>query len=486
MRTTKSCGRACQTVTSCARLPTVSGSPGGDAYIRGRPRRTSCPVRACSTGPRETLAPLAAAADAPSRSVGLVSFRRSHRPLTLQSQLLPRGDPIRSACSLQLCREWQAPLRPIQRAARKRKRRRIYIPTRRQQPATRPVNRTHLEHGRRPNPVHARPDCSFDNPRNRTVTLHNQIRCSPISHKPRHVCFPGRSLPNDSPTTQITNQDHKPSTPSRKHFLFFVCNDTSRERLTFNTEVTPGAASPPAPKQIRSMSVSTRIDPGSFFSRQWRLIHDRLRVSNDHLFVRARATQPAVLRTCRESHRRIRKRLRDHQGSYHTSNPASQPHCNCAENGWPPCVQYSVLPASASDAGSISPPDASSLLPVLSSARTSYMVDGPMPPTVGPLTVSTIQATAPSLLTTRLLALPFPTSPGVCASTVGASCITRPVRKSRTMMIRFVCPSVNDSTSSYATIFPASVSLSTTNAPPVPPDAGPRANPLPSTYGRCP
>jgi len=158
-------------VTSCARLPTVSGSPGDDACIQGRPRRTSCPVRACSTGPLETLAPLASAADAPSRSVGLVSFRRSRRPLTLQSRLLPRGDPIRSPCSLQLCRERQAPLRPIQRAARKRKRRRIDIPTRRQQPATRLVNRTHLVHGRWPNAAHGRPAHGLDDPRNRTITL---------------------------------------------------------------------------------------------------------------------------------------------------------------------------------------------------------------------------------------------------------------------------------------------------------------------------
>ena len=35
------------------------------------------------------------------------------------------------------------------------------------------------------------------------------------------------------------------------------------------------------------MSVSTRIDPGSFFSRQPRLIHNSLCVSDDHPFMRA-------------------------------------------------------------------------------------------------------------------------------------------------------------------------------------------------------
>ncbi len=488
MRATKSCGRACQTVTSCARLPTVSGSPGGDAYIQGRPRRTSCPVRACSTGPRETRAPRVLSADARSLSVWLVPFHHSRRALTLQSQPLPRGHPIpiRLPCSLQLCRERLAPLCPVERAPRKRKRRRVYIPTRRKQPAASLVNRTHLVDGRRPNATHGRPAHGLDYPRNRAIAFDNQASGTAFPNIPRRLCFRSGSLVHNSPGAQVTNHDDPFRVPFGERFHFFVRNDISGERLVVNSERTSGASrcrpsSQPASKHIGPMPVSARIDSPSFFSRQSGLIHDRLRVSNDHFFMRAGTTWCAVLSTSGESRSRQCRRLGDRHGDHHTSDHASQPHCNCAENGCPSCVQYSVLPARASDNGSKCEPEASSLLPVLSTARTSNIVGGPVPPTVGPTSVSTIHATAPSLFTTRSVALPSPTSPGTFASPVGASRMTRPLRKSRTKITNLARPPGNTSSSSYATILPASVSPSTPKLPPGPPV------PLrPSRYGRCP
>ena len=114
------------------------------------------------------------------------------------------------------------------------------------------------------------------------------------------------------------------------------------------------------------------------------------------------------------------------------SGTKATPQFSVTENGLPPSVQYRVLPARASESGSISDDAASTWLPAASTEWTSTSANASL--------VLAIQAIEPSRFTTMAVVSPLPISPGSPGNPFGILCMTAPFTRLRTTFRLKLCP----------------------------------------------